>query len=70
MALTDREKAAAIVSNGIAVFSLAQERGIKKGASMYDFVLEVAPKEIREKLDAEFIDEVFEYVTSAHGDRQ
>ncbi|RNJ79218.1 MAG: hypothetical protein EB829_02500 [Nitrosopumilus sp. H8] len=71
MALTDREKAVAAVSNGIAAFSLAQGSGdVKSGISMYDFVLRTVPKEVREGLDAGMIDEVFEYVASAHGDRQ
>ncbi len=67
MELTDREKIISIISNGIAVFSLLQERDeLPKNTSMYDFILKVIPLEIKSQLSAELIDEVFQYVTSAH----
>ena len=67
MNLSDREKMIAIISNGIAVFSLLQERDeLPKNTTMYDFVLKVIPEEIKEELNVELIDEVFQYVTSAH----
>ncbi len=67
MTLTDKEKMVAIVSNGIAVFSLLQERGeLSENTTMYDFVLKVVPKDIKSELSIELIDEVFQYVTSAH----
>ena len=67
MGLSDREKMIAIISNGIAVFSLLQERGeLPKNTTMYDFVLKVIPEEIKGELNVELIDEVFQYVTSAH----
>ncbi len=69
MELTDREKIISIISNGIAVFSLLQERDeLPKNTSMYDFILKVIPLEIKSQLSAELIDEVFQYVTSAHRD--
>ncbi len=34
---------------------------------MYDFVLKVIPEDIKSELSVELIDEVFQYVTSAHG---
>ena len=34
---------------------------------MYDFVLKVIPEDIKSELSVELIDEVFHYVTSAHG---
>ncbi len=69
MELTDREKIISIISNGIAVFSLLQERDeLPKNTSMYDFILKVIPLEIKSQLSAELIDEVFKYVTSAHRD--
>ena len=56
-----------IISNGIAVFSLLQERGeLPKNTTMYNFVLKVIPADIKSELSAELIDEVFQYVTSAH----
>ena len=67
MTLTDREKMVAIISNGIAVFSLLQERDeLPENTTMYDFVLRVVPEDVKSELSVELIDEVFQYVTSAH----
>ena len=67
MTLTNREKMIAIISNGIAVFSLLQERGeLQKNTTMYDFVLKIVPKDIKSELSIELIDEIFHYVTSSH----
>ncbi len=67
MTLTDKEKLVAIISNGIAVFSLLQERDeLPKNTTMYDFVLKVIPENIKSELSVELIDEVFQYVTSSH----
>lgn len=67
MALNNREKMISIISNGIAVFSLLQERDeLPKNTTMYEFVLKVIPADIKSELNVELIDEVFQYVTSAH----
>ncbi|MCH1608105.1 MAG: hypothetical protein L7R49_04495 [Nitrosopumilus sp.] len=67
MTLNNREKMISIISNGIAVFSLLQERDeLPKNTTMYNFVLKVIPADIKSELSAELIDEVFQYVTSAH----
>ena len=67
MSLTDKEKMVAVISNGIAVFSLLQERDeLPKGTTMYDFVLKVVPEDIKHELNIGLIDEVFGYVSSAH----
>jgi len=67
MALSDKEKIIAIISNGISVFSLLQERDeLPKNTTMYDFVLKVIPEDIKSELNVEIIDEVFQYVTSTH----
>lgn len=68
MALTPKEKAVAVISNGIAVYSLLQERGsLPEGtATMYDFIIKVVPEDARPELTAGLIDEVFQYVSSAH----
>ena len=67
MALTNKEKLIAIISNGIAVFSLLQERGdLPKNTTMYDFILKVIPEDIKSELSIELIDEVFQYVSTAH----
>ena len=67
MPLNNKEKIISIISNGIAVFSLLQERDeLPKNTTMYDFVLKVIPEDIKSELSVELIDEVFQYVTSAH----
>ncbi len=67
MTLTDKEKMVAVISNGIAVFSLLQERDdLPKNTTMYDFVLKVVPEDIKSELSIELIDEIFQYVSSAH----
>jgi hypothetical protein len=67
MSLTNKEKIIALISNGIAVYSLYQERGnLPKNTSMYDFVLKVIPSDIKSELSVELIDEVFQYVSSTH----
>ena len=67
MTLSDKEKMIAIISNGIAVFSLLQERdSLPKNTTMYDFVLRVIPEDVKKELSVELIDEVFQYVSSTH----
>jgi hypothetical protein len=67
MTLTDKEKMIVIISNGIAVFSLLQERDeLPKNTTMYDFVLKIVPEDIKSELSVELIDEIFQYVTSTH----
>jgi len=67
MTLTNKEKMVAVISNGIAVFSLLQERDeLPKNTTMYDFVLKVVPEDIKSELSIGLIDEVFQYVSSAH----
>ena len=67
VALTEKEKLVAIISNGIAVFSLLQEQEkLPPNTTMYDFVLKVIPENLKSDLSVELIDEVFRYVTSTH----
>ncbi len=67
MTLSNKEKIIAIISNGVAVFSLLQERDeLPKNTTMYDFVLKVIPEDVKSELSVELIDEVFQYVTTAH----
>ncbi len=67
MTLSDKEKMVAVISNGIAVFSLLQEKGdLPENTTMYDFVLKVIPEDIKSELSIELIDEVFQYVSTAH----
>ena len=67
MALSNKEKIVAVIANGIAVFSLLQEREeLPQNTTMYDFVLKVIPEDLKSELSVELIDEVFQYVTSTH----
>ena len=67
MVLSNKEKLVAVIANGIAVFSLLQEREeLPKNTTIYDFVLKVIPEDLKSELSVELIDEVFQYVTSAH----
>ena len=67
MALTNKEKIIALVSNGIAVYSLYQEKGtLPENTTIYDFILKTIPEDIKSELSAELIDEVFEYVSHTH----
>jgi hypothetical protein len=67
MTLSDKEKMIAIISNGIAVFSLLQERDdLPENTTMYDFVLKVIPEDVKSELSIELIDEIFQYVSTAH----
>jgi hypothetical protein len=67
MVLTNKEKTVSLISNGIAVYSLYQEQGkLPENTTMFDFILKVIPDEIKSELSPELIDEIFEYVSSAH----
>jgi len=67
MTLSNKERIISIISNGIAVYSLYQERGnLPENTTIFDFILKAVPDEIKSELSAELIDEVFEYVSSAH----
>jgi len=67
MTLTNREKTIAIISNGITVYSLYQKRGeLPENTTMYEFILKIIPDNIRSEINADLIDEVFAFVSSAH----
>ncbi|MFQ5440155.1 MAG: hypothetical protein ACE5DL_01690 [Nitrosopumilaceae archaeon] len=67
MALSDKEKTISLISNGIAIYSIYQKQGdLPENTTMFDFILKVIPDEIKSELTPELIDEVFEYVSSAH----
>ena len=67
MSLNNKEKLVALISNGIAVYSLYQERNIlPENTTLFDFILKAIPDELKKEITPELIDEVFEYVTSAH----
>ncbi|MCV0372604.1 MAG: hypothetical protein K5793_03525 [Nitrosarchaeum sp.] len=67
MTLTGREKAIAIIANGITVYSLYQKRGeLPENTTMYEFILKIIPDDIKPEINADLIDEVFVFVSSAH----
>ena len=67
MALSDKEKLVALISNGIAVYSLYQERdSLPENTTMFDFILKAIPDKLKSEITPELIDEVFEFVSSAH----
>ena len=67
VSLSNKEKLVALISNGIAVYSLYQERqSLPKNTTIFDFILKVIPDDIRSELSIELIDEVFQYVSSTH----
>ena len=67
MSLTDKEKLIAIISNGIAIFSLYQKRGeLPVNVTMYDFILKTIPEDLKSELSAELIDEIFDFVSRTH----
>ena len=67
MTLSNKEKIIALISNGIAVYSLYQERDIlPENTTMFDFILKAIPDDLKSELNPELIDEVFEFVSSAH----
>lgn len=43
-----------------------KEKNFQKITTVYDFVLKVIPEDLKSELSVELIDEVFQYVTSAH----
>ena len=67
MELTQREKAVALVSNGIAVYSVyLHNNTLPKGTTMFDFILKTIPEDLKSEINMELIDAVYEYVSSAH----
>lgn len=67
MVFSNKEKLIALISNGIAVYSLYQERGnLPENTTMFDFILKAIPDELKKEITPELIDEVFEFVSSTH----
>ena len=67
MALSPREKAISLISNGIAVYSLYQENNsLPENISLIDFILKAVPEDMKSEITIELIDEVFVYVSGAH----
>ncbi len=66
--LTSKEKAVALITNGIAVYVMLQERNEQPpNITMFDFVMRIVPEDLKSKITIELIDEVFQYVSTSHG---
>ena len=67
MPLSNREKLIALISNGIAAYSLYQERGeLPENTTIFDFILKIVPEELKTDLTMDLIDDVFESVSRTH----
>jgi len=67
MNLTQKEKAVALVSNGIAVYSIYLHNDtLPKNTTMFDFILKAIPEDVKPEVNMELIDAIFKYVSSAH----
>ncbi len=67
MGLTTREKVISLVSNAVAIYSVKQEEGsLPENVTLFEFILKAMPDELKPELSMEVIDEVFEFVSSAH----
>ena len=67
MVLTEREQLIAIITNGIAAFSLhSSQETLPKNTTMFDFILQYMPEDLKKKVTIELIDEVFNFVSKTH----
>jgi hypothetical protein len=67
MTLTNREKMAILISQGITLYSIRMQNGkIDKHQSVIDFVLKNTPQEYKTNLSIELIDDVFAFVSSSN----
>lgn len=56
------------MANGIAAYSLHSSSGsLPAGTSLVDFVMRAVPGDVRADVTADLIDDVFAYVSGAHG---
>jgi hypothetical protein len=67
MSLTNKEKIIALISNGITLYSITQEKDdMSKNTNLYDFILKIIPKDLKSEISVELIDEIFHYVSVTH----
>ena len=67
MVLNNKEKAIALIANGISAYSIYVENGaLPQNQSLIDFILKGVPDEIKPEISIELVDEIFEYVSKAH----
>ncbi len=67
MVLNNQEKAIAMITNALVVYSISTENGkTAESQSMIDFILKSMPADIKPEATIQLIDEVFEYVSKSH----
>jgi len=67
MVLNNQEKAIAMITNALVVYSISTENGkSSESQSMIDFILKSMPADIKSEATIQLIDEVFEYVSQSH----
>jgi len=67
MVLDNHEKAIAMITNALVVYSISTENGkTPESQSMIDFILKSMPTDIKPEATIQLIDEVFEYVSQSH----
>jgi len=67
MVLNNQEKAIAMITNALVVYSISIENGkTPESQSMIDFILKSMPADIKPEATIQLIDEVFEYVSQSH----
>jgi hypothetical protein len=67
MPLSDREKVISMISNVIAVYSIANENGsLPKNQSLIGFILKTVPEDMKTEISMDLIDEIFEYISNSH----
>lgn len=66
MTLSAKEKAIAVISGGIAAYSIYQETdSLPENVTMFDLILRSASADIKSMITPELVDEVFSYVAMA-----
>ena len=64
MTLSDKEKAIVVISNAIDGYSfLTKKEALPENSSLIDFILKMAPNELKSMITIDLIDDVFEYIS-------
>ena len=69
MSLSKKEKAIALVANGIAAYSIyTQNNSLPQNQSLIDFILKGIPNDMKSEISMDLIDEIFDYVSKSRLD--
>lgn len=64
MTLSNKEKAIVVISNAIDGYSfLTKKEALPENSSLIDFILKMAPNELKSMITIDLIDDVFEYIS-------